>query len=164
MSATAETNVACGGCGVTQPFVYRSSVNVSLYPNLKEELLGGKLNRFKCSHCGWCGEVSVSLLYHDMENQLMIWLFPGEKAPAAGALPIDPTMGNYRYRVVQTNNQLREKIYIFDAGLDDQIIEFYKLTLAANIAMGFVFTARNDFAQLAFDSDTGFRSRLYHPA
>ena len=123
--------VDCGNCGNPQSFVAWESLNVSLDKEQKENLLAGELTKFTCKKCGWSGDVVYPLLYHDMEKQLMIWLFPGQNAPDTGALPFAQLMGDYQFRLVQTKNQLVEKIFIFDANLDDRVIEFYKLMLLA---------------------------------
>lgn len=39
----------------------------------------------------------------------------------------DMLRNHYLIRIVRSQNQLREKIAIFDAGLDDRIIEIYKI-------------------------------------
>jgi len=43
-----------------------STVNVTIHPHLKDEVLQQRLNVFCCGKCGHRGSVDVSLLYHDM--------------------------------------------------------------------------------------------------
>ena len=38
---------------------------------------------------------------------------------------------DYLIRIVMSDNQFREKLFIFDAGLDDRIIEIYKVLILA---------------------------------
>ena len=38
---------------------------------------------------------------------------------------------DYLIRIVMSDKQLREKLFIFDAGLDDSIIEIYKMLILA---------------------------------
>lgn len=40
---------------------------------------------------------------------------------------------NYLYRIVQSKNELREKLFIFDAGLDDRAIEIIKVFYAQKL-------------------------------
>lgn len=71
----------------------------------------------------------------------MVWMVPQERSDKPGDVPTDemPTgmfkkMGDrYRFRVVSDRNQLKEKIFIFDADLDDRIIELAKLVAASQI-------------------------------
>jgi len=131
MSMPRETKVDCGGCGAPQPFVAWESLNVTLDKEQKGRLLSGELTRFKCPKCGWSGHVLYPLLYHDMEKRLMVWLCPGETNPDTGALPTEKLMGDYHFRLVRTKNELIEKVLTFDAGLDDRVVEFFKLMLLA---------------------------------
>jgi hypothetical protein len=46
------------------------TVNVTLNPELKGQLLEGEPNCFTCRICGSSGWVLAPLLYHDMERRL----------------------------------------------------------------------------------------------
>ncbi len=129
MSMPHETTVTCKRCGTTRSFIVWESLNVTLDREAKQNLLKGELTRFTCQKCGWSGLVVYSLLYHDMEKHLMIWLWTDAGDPDAKAVPPATLMKDYHLRYVATQNELIEKILIFDAGLDDRIIEFVKLLL-----------------------------------
>jgi hypothetical protein len=43
------------------------------------------------------------------------------------------TVEGYLYRIALTQNQLREKLLIFDEGLDDRIIEVMKIFMIASV-------------------------------
>jgi hypothetical protein len=49
-------------------------VNVILDPTLKEDVVNGKTNSFKCEKCGYEQELLTGFLYHDMDNQIMAWV------------------------------------------------------------------------------------------
>lgn len=131
MSLPRESQVACQGCGVTQPFVAWESLNVTLDPEEKRKLLSGDLNRFICEKCGWSGTVIYPLLYHDMAKELMLWCWPQDGQPDTSAVPLAGLMPGYRFRIVTSQNQLIEKVHIFDSALDDRVMEFLKLLLQA---------------------------------
>ena len=40
---------------------------------------------------------------------------------------MEEIQGKYLYRIVQSKNELRERLFIFDAGLDDRAIEIIKV-------------------------------------
>ena len=65
-------------------------------------------------------------LYHDMDNQFMVWLWPEQEAAPAAAF--EPLAG-YRLRLVRDLNGFREKIAVLEAGLDDRAVELMKLLL-----------------------------------
>jgi len=128
MSKPSPTTIACTGCGTKAPFVAWESLNVSLNPDEKESLLKGELTRFTCEKCGWSGQVIHPLLYHDMRQQFMVWLMPNPESKMEDA-GFRESMKGYRLRRVANLNELKEKVYLFDAGLDDRQMEVLKLII-----------------------------------
>ena len=138
MSRRTEIPLTCPACGRAHRFGAWQSLNVTLDPQEKPRLLDGSLTRFTCEGCGHTADVVYPLLYHDMEKQLMVWLLPegGEEDPGDKSDPdeLPPAMRKtlgpgYTFRRVGSHNELREKIYVFDAGLDDRVVEVVKLIL-----------------------------------
>jgi hypothetical protein len=129
MSSASKEKITCPKCQHQQKFVIWKSINVTLDPKLKEDLISGKLTGFVCERCGHTANVDYGTLYHDMENALLIQLCHGEQKEDFSAL--GEMFQHYRIRVVSSRNQLLEKIFIFDAGLDDRMVEFFKLFLLA---------------------------------
>jgi CpXC motif protein len=130
--------INCPACGRAHKFGAWQSLNVTLDPQEKPRLLDGSLTRFTCEGCGHHADVVYPLLYHDMEKQLMLWLLPegggedhGDKSVPDELTPaMRKSLGpSYTYRRVGSHNALREKIYVFDSGLDDRVIEVVKLIL-----------------------------------
>src|SRR5262245_16499969 len=121
MTLQAPESITCPACGREQTFPMYRSVNVTRDPALKAELLDGELTRFSCAACGHAAQVSYPLLYHDMEQMLMVWVVPGE-GPGPEPLTSDlQGMGDeaqalgrgYRCRLVRTRNDLVEKVRLF---------------------------------------------------
>jgi len=105
------------------------SVNVSLDPELKRKLMSGELTRFTCDACGHTADVVYSILYHDMEKQLMVWMVPSGEVPqddGGFSALLAGGMAQYTRRLVASRNALVEKILIFDADLDDRVMEVFK--------------------------------------
>jgi hypothetical protein len=132
--------LTCPSCSAEHSFVCWSSLNVTLDRDRKQELLDGSLFIFTCPGCGAKTLVSYPLLYHDMEKQFMVWLIPqppGEDTAPAHPGDIDEVgrsfSDTYRLRTVRELIDLKEKILIFDAGLDDRAIEAAKLALSKQI-------------------------------
>lgn len=129
--------VPCPACQNTQDFTAWESLNVTLDPERRAELLNGSLTRFTCSQCGHSAEVAYPMLYHDMEKQLMLWLMPEGEGPEDPEPPMPempgPAGSGYTYRRVGSRNELVEKVFVFDAGLDDRVIECVKLILSTQI-------------------------------
>ena len=139
MSRAVKMMLACPACGKSGEFTSWSSLNATLDPHEKTRLLDRTLTQFTCAACGHQAQVVYPLLYHDMTNGFMVWMIPDAPGPAGAppeALPpgvVQKLGEKYRYRLVSNLNELIEKILIFDAGLDDRIIELAKLVAAAKL-------------------------------
>jgi hypothetical protein len=131
MTKLSTRELVCPECDSEQVFTVYDSVNVSLNPDAKKQLINGELTTFTCDACGHQIEVVYPMLYHDMENKLMIWMDPegqldpnelGNKQFLFGTL-LDES---YQYRIVSSRNEMVEKILIFDDNLDDFPMELLK--------------------------------------
>jgi hypothetical protein len=165
MSVPKQSPIACSHCKTEQPFAMWESLNVTLHPELKDKLLANELTLFTCNHCGWSGQVVYPFLYHDMAEKLMIWFWPAEGEPDTKVLP--EAMKDYRLRIVGHRNDLREKIYLFDAGLDDRVLEFLKLLVRAKSGQegrpleGQIYFAPSAGPELAFEHVVDDRSDAF---
>jgi hypothetical protein len=133
MSESRVEKVTCPVCRHAQDFTLAKFLDVTDNPGLKQALLSGELTRMTCAKCGAETDVLFPLLYHDTEFRLMIWLIPVQGTPgdhdhAIGE--IDATLAaTHQFRVVRTANELKEKVVIAEAGLDDRVVEFFKVVL-----------------------------------
>jgi hypothetical protein len=75
------TKVVCPEGHSFEVDVYRSA-NVSRAPALKEEILGGRFNLVTCPTCQVESYADVPFLYHDMDTQLRVWVYPERDRPA----------------------------------------------------------------------------------
>ena len=66
----------CPKCGARQNVPLYDSINVSIDPDLKEKLFRGEINVFQCETCDQKVFVANPLLYHDMEQHLMVQFYP----------------------------------------------------------------------------------------
>ena len=131
MTKVSTEELVCSECGLEQLFTVYNSVNVSLNPDAKEKLIKGELTAFTCDACGHQVEMVYPLLYHDMENKLMIYMDPNGQLDLNGIENKQFMFGtllneSYRYRIVSTREEMVEKIYIFDHELDDKALELLK--------------------------------------
>lgn len=131
MSKSTEISYSCPNCRRSSKFTLWQSINVYLDPQLKQRVLDGSLFVFKCSNCSFQQEVSNSVLYHDQQQRCMIWWIPedekGKQIYNSQELNlIARNLPGYKLRLVPSPNRLREKIFIFDSGLDDRAIEVLK--------------------------------------
>ncbi len=133
MSLSEQTTVECPKCTSEQSITHWQSVNVTLDPDLKKKVLNHAIVRFTCENCGYVAEVYHPLLYHDMEQRLVLFL--GEEAPDDPAYEgifdslVSSIEAGHTFRLVGSVSELVEKILIRDAGLDDRVIEVVKLSI-----------------------------------
>ena len=136
MSSQRKITVTCPKCNKSHPFTIWQSINTSLDPEMKAAVIDLSAFLFECPTCGEKNYVNYSFLYHQMVDKIMIHYASSDKDAEevckmlAGDAPAgmlqDMRKNNYLTRLVRTHNELREKIMIFDNGLDDRIIELLK--------------------------------------
>lgn len=138
MSLNTQEKVRCPKCGAINDITLWQSVTADDSADLKEDLLGGRLNVLCCTECRARALVPTPLLYRDDKSKLLISLCPTsdpeeakknfdtvrESSRRSGEL--DELVG-YRLRFVSDYNALMEKLLIFDSGLDDKTVEIIKL-------------------------------------
>lgn len=138
MSLNTQQKIRCPKCGEVNDITLWQSITVSDSADLKQELLGGRLNVLTCSQCSVRALVPNPLLYHDEEKRLMFSFYPTqdnqeahqqlqqirESSRQSGELN---ELTDYCLRYISDYNSLLEKILIFDNGLHDKTVELLKL-------------------------------------
>jgi len=110
------------------------SVNVTTEPALKEQLLSGRLFGFACPSCGRVSRVvHPELVYHDVPRGLLIQMDALGKFDAASLRQLESSLPPST-RVVHDSNAMLEKVKIFDAELDDRVVEVLKLVVGSQKA------------------------------
>ena len=134
---TSRTEVSCSRCGARNSVTTYDSINVAETPGLKARVLDGSLFVWECPHCGARNLVRSQTLYHDPSERLMVWLTGGSEdlerkvREAYGGLE---EMKGYTARFVDDPGSLIEKVKIFDAGLDDVVMEMTKYVSRIEVA------------------------------
>lgn len=109
----------CPRCGSVHRMVFEGSVDAAASPELKEKVKSGEHFVWTCPDCGCVNLLQRPFLYHDSQERLMLLLTDSDVR--AEGLP-----EGYTGRIVRSAGELIEKIRIFDAGLDDIVIEMCK--------------------------------------
>jgi hypothetical protein len=135
MSKPDTVSVTCPVCKHVFSVGFWLSVNVTLDPWFREKVRSGEIRDHVCPRCSQTLTVNTDLLYHDMTRKFMIsyHVVADGRTPSMSADFLGKSgaiFPDYRLRFVVSWNQLREKIAIFEVGLDDMIIEFIKLYVA----------------------------------
>ena len=146
MSEKQIQRIRCPKCGGEHDFTIWNRINTELDPDLGPRIRTGELFRTVCPSCGQQIDVVYPCLYHQMADKLMIYYAPGpegmKEAVAAFEQGTEDTRNRQGYdaqeegytcRVVGSIYDLQEKLAIFDAGLDDRVIEVCKVLVGSEL-------------------------------
>lgn len=132
MSDIAVYNCICQNCNKMFP-VNSYMTNVLDMDSEDEKLcsfLSGTLNNTTCPHCSSSFTYEIPMLVYSMKKKYAIKVSPAqnekdftEQRPPHFLFPYE-----FKYREVSFQIEAVEKARIFDAGLDDKIIEYIKFT------------------------------------
>ena len=133
MAFVHNTEVHCPHCGKTHILQVYGSINSSEDPSLAAQAGDGSLFIWECPGCGQRNLLKSELLYHDPDRKFMIWLLPEGSLDAAVApglenriAEIATHLDGYVLRRVPDVSSFIEKVGIFQAGLDDMVMEMCK--------------------------------------
>jgi len=100
-------------------------INVTDNPELKDQVISGEIFVSSCPYCGTRQLASHPMVYIDSKDMLIIVM-------SADGLSAEDTQG-YTTRRVGKVGDLIEKVKIFNAGLDDMVIEMCKFVTAQEL-------------------------------
>lgn len=130
--------VKCPGCGNEMNMEIHEFVDVSTDPEYKERIMNGSLFLVKCPECGEETLAEYPVMYMDPSKKLTIYMAPGHDEgllEQLNSLELPETEIDEEavYRVVESGEELLEKILIYDGGRDDRLMELYKALIVENI-------------------------------
>ena len=73
-----QTQIRCSACGQPFPATVHAYVDAGEEPQLKQQLLTGRLHAIQCPHCGTMNNIAAPMLYHDPTKELLIAHVPME--------------------------------------------------------------------------------------
>lgn len=142
MSKKHIEKITCPECKHESEFVVWDSINTQLDPEMKAKAKSGEIFKWTCPECGYRARVDFATLYHQMEDNVMIYYVPGnpeEAIPylkhAFQSMAGENCDAKYIKRVVGSTNQFHEKLLLLDEGLDDRKIELMKLFVSTRIKL-----------------------------
>ncbi len=132
MSNTEMKKISCPKCNHDNEVKIFKTVNATTDPQFREQLLAGKLFGFQCENCGHTATLRYPVLYNDMKNRFMVYYIPEierEKITDEALENEYSDLEDITRRIVGSFNELKEKIHIFESGLDDRAVEIAKIAL-----------------------------------
>lgn len=137
MSNVISKEVACPECNEIANAHLYISVNATNDPQFREELLSENLLKWKCENCGYEGRFTYPLLYNDMKRRFMIYLIPQIDRFQLEDRELEDDYRNLKgitKRITPDFNSFKEKVFIFESGLDDMAVELTKLAISETVA------------------------------
>ncbi len=143
MTIWCERVIRCPGCGTAQTAQIARGANAGRDPHLRDEVLGRRLHRVACA-CGLEIRVEATFEYLDIERRQLLLVGRADSLESwpeleaqlrtivRGALErgsplLQPFVRDVRSRVVLGAEALREKLVVWEAALDDALVECIKL-------------------------------------
>lgn len=137
MSNLESKVVVCSYCGELNKTEIYTSINPMQQPDIRNKVLSGDIFSFRCKKCGFVARLNYPLLYNDMKNRFMVYLIPKIERFQLCDKSLEQkysNLTNINKRVVPDFNSFKEKIFIFESGLDDMAVELTKLAIAQTIS------------------------------
>ena len=137
MSNVISKEVSCPKCSKSTSERLYISINATNDPRFREDFLSGKLLSFTCPHCGHQAQITYPLLYNDMKRRFMVYLIPDIDRFQLEDRSLEDDYRNLkgiRKRITADFNAAKEKIFIFESGLDDMAVELTKYAVAEMVA------------------------------
>ena len=158
-----KISITCPKCGKKHSFQVWDSINTLEFPEMKEKVRNDEAFRYRCPDCGATALLNYNFLYHQQEDKILIFV-DADGSSYGDMEKILKQRGNafdgYRKRILLSYNDFKEKLLIFDAGLDDRIVEIIKSSIWDNVEERYkdkhideIYFATNE------DGETGFLFR-----
>lgn len=129
--------VVCPMCGEMGKAKIYTAVNVTTNSGFREKVLDGELFSWSCPSCGYNARLQYPILYNDMKNRFMVYLIPKIDHFQVCDKELEEKYSNLRginKRVVPDFNSFKEKIFIFESGLDDMAVELTKVAISQTVS------------------------------
>ena len=129
--------VVCPKCSELSKAEIYTSINPSVQKGLRDKVLSSELFNFVCPNCSHTATLNYPLLYNDMKNRFMVYLIPKIDRFQLCDNELENKYSNLRNinkRIVPDFNTFKEKLFIFESGLDDMAVELTKLAISQTVA------------------------------
>jgi hypothetical protein len=127
----------CPRCNETTEAALYTSVNVTARRDLRAQAMNESLFKWTCKNCGYTARLTYPVLYNDMKNRFMVYLIPKIEHFQLADKALEEEFKNLKHinkRIVPDFNSFKEKIFIFESGLDDMAVELTKLAISEAVA------------------------------
>lgn len=135
MAKEATIKIICTECGHENEVTICPGLTAQVDTDKFVGLISGSLFNFDCAGCGKKGHLNYDMIYHDIVHRAVIHYVTSEASLQKAKESIEKMKAldgenampeDYTYRIVKSQNALREKALLFSYGLDDRIMEILK--------------------------------------
>lgn len=129
--------IVCPMCGELGKAEIYTSVNTTVNKALRSKVLDGELFSWRCPSCNYSARLNYPILYNDMKNRFMVYLIPKIDRYQLCDRELEEKYSNLRNiskRITADFNSFKEKIFIFESGLDDMAVELTKLAISQTVS------------------------------
>lgn len=129
--------IVCPMCGDLGKAEIYTSVNTTVNKALRDKVLDGELFSWRCPSCNYSARLNYPILYNDMKNRFMVYLIPKIDRYQLCDKELENKYSNLRNiskRITADFNSFKEKIFIFESGLDDMAVELTKLAISQTVS------------------------------
>ncbi len=137
MAQTVLKAVHCPKCKQQTNTNILISMNTAEDPGAMQAVYDETMFRWKCNKCGFTTKYQHPFLYNDIERKYMIYYIPQVERLKITDAKLEQEfsdLSDIRKRVVPDINAIKEKICIFENGLNDMAIELTKLAVSEVVA------------------------------
>lgn len=132
-----QQEVICPHCGKVYEFTIHRLIQANKNPALRKKVRAKELFKARCPHCQGTASVAYSFMY--LENGFLFHVvqdetdFQNTGRIIENETDFPPELKGLHHRLLHTREELLEKLAIFDAGLDDRIIELLKVVCSISL-------------------------------
>lgn len=129
--------IVCPMCGELSKAEIYTSINPTVQKGVRAKALDGELFSWTCPSCNYSARLTYPMLYNDMKNRFMVYLIPKIDRFQLCDKELEEKYSNLRNinkRIVPTFNSFKEKLFIFESGLDDMAVEMTKLAISQTVS------------------------------
>jgi hypothetical protein len=103
-------------------------------PEQRERILEESLFCWECPDCGYQMQLVYPCLYHDRSNRFLVLMDPNQKEQMLDKKAMaGEDLSGTKKRIVSSVEELKEKILLFESGLNDAACELAKLAMLQSV-------------------------------
>lgn len=153
MAESVSKYVVCPKCQQQSMTNIMISANTVEDTNIRKMVFDETIFRWKCKKCGYSSKYQHPFLYNDIENRFMVYYIPHVERAKVVDQKLETEfadLAGIRKRIVPDINSIKEKIAVFEKGINDMALELTKLAVSDVVAKE---TSHNVYAGYFTDMD-----------